>query len=411
MEDWNLHIAGDTIDSRYTVLSELGRGGMGVVYKVRDTTKNIEVALKFCLQNDETSLRRFNRESRILQKIDSPNVIEIYQLNTEHSPPYFTMPLALNSLSDEIQDSRETKEALKIFKEICLGVKAIHAAGMIHRDLKPDNILRMPDKTIVVTDFGLAKFKERDTTTLTQTSMGMGTQIYSAPEQFTLGGSKNAKFSADIFSLGQILYELVSCETPIMIDHSKIPPQVRHIYTKTTQPLPDNRYQTVEDLISSMGGHQHQTSLGDAIDKAGDTGLSTYAVPFHRPYQFMGLNIKDVILEIEQLQRADLTITPMKLATTIENTECILSLWVEGLYITFIDIELKQTSPCSQTKKFDSEAILGALSINPAELVIKRKQLHSHKYEDHGRKLEISVMCSFEGGPLEVGFSSKYYGT
>jgi hypothetical protein len=82
----------------------------------------------------------------------------------------------------------------------------------------------------------------------------------------------------------------------------------------------------------------------------------------------------------------------------------------EGNFISYVDIELKQTAPCSQNRPFDSEAILGALSINPSELDFVRKQIHFHTYYDDKRKLKVSVSCQYDGAPLSVGFSSKYYG-
>lgn len=82
----------------------------------------------------------------------------------------------------------------------------------------------------------------------------------------------------------------------------------------------------------------------------------------------------------------------------------------EGNFISFVEVELKKTSPCSQSVSFDPEPILGALSINPSELEFVRKQTHVHVYYDHKRKLKVSVSCEYDGAPLSVSFSSKYYG-
>jgi hypothetical protein len=83
---------------------------------------------------------------------------------------------------------------------------------------------------------------------------------------------------------------------------------------------------------------------------------------------------------------------------------------VEGNFISYVDVEIKKTAPWSQSRPFDSEQILGVLSINPSELELVHKQTHFHTYYDHKRKLKVSISCQYEGAPLSVGFSSKYYG-
>jgi hypothetical protein len=94
----------------------------------------------------------------------------------------------------------------------------------------------------------------------------------------------------------------------------------------------------------------------------------------------------------------------------IDSDQAHLLLEAEGNFISYVDIQLKQTTPWSQSRAFDSESILGALSINPSELELVRKQTHFHTYYDHKRKLKVSVACQYEDAPLSVGFGSKYYG-
>lgn len=94
----------------------------------------------------------------------------------------------------------------------------------------------------------------------------------------------------------------------------------------------------------------------------------------------------------------------------IDSEKAHLLLEADGNFISYVDIELKQTAPWSQSRPSDSESILGALSINPSELELARKQTHFHAYYDHRRKLKIGVSCQYEGAPLSVGFSTKYYG-
>jgi hypothetical protein len=94
----------------------------------------------------------------------------------------------------------------------------------------------------------------------------------------------------------------------------------------------------------------------------------------------------------------------------VDSEQAHMLLEAEGNLINYVDIELKKTAPWSQSRPFDSEAILGVLSINPAELQLARKQIHFHTYYDHKRKLKISVSCQYDGASLSVGFSGKYYG-
>jgi hypothetical protein len=94
----------------------------------------------------------------------------------------------------------------------------------------------------------------------------------------------------------------------------------------------------------------------------------------------------------------------------LDTDECHMCLEAEGNFIGYVDVELKRTAPHRQDQEFDSEVVLGALSINPSELELVQKKTHSHTYYDHKKKLKVSVSCLYDGAPLSVGFSSKYYG-
>jgi hypothetical protein len=145
------------------------------------------------------------------------------------------------------------------------------------------------------------------------------------------------------------------------------------------------------------------THLGRAIDKALSKGLPILSKPFHRPFQYMGMSIQDAAHAVNG--------APNSVGNIIIDTEeCHMLLEAEGNFISYVDIELKRTAPHYQNKEFDSVPMLRALSINPAELELVRKQTHFHTYYDHRKKLKISVSCQYDSGPLSVGFSSKYYG-
>lgn len=144
-------------------------------------------------------------------------------------------------------------------------------------------------------------------------------------------------------------------------------------------------------------------TLGEALDRAFVFNMPMLVRPFHRPFQYMGMNIKEVHESIGgELNEAGNVI--------IENDECRMFLEREGSYVSYIDVDLKRTAPFNQNQTFDPEPMLGALSINPSELELVRSQTHCHTYYDHKKKLKVTVMCTYDGGPISVAFSSKYYG-
>lgn len=252
-------------DNRYRVINQIGKGGMGVVFEVDDMANaNGSVALKYCPETDIESQRRFCREVRIMANINHPNVMPVLTQNDSHNPPYFTMPIAACSIADEIPFYRPTEDILNIFLEICKGVKAIHDAGFTHRDLKPANIMRMQDSTVVISDLGLAKFNERDSTILTQIGMGLGTNFYSAPEQL-IGDAANVDARADVYALGKILYELISGDIPFSVDYRKIPDGLKQIVENAIQNPLDLRYQSVSELMNAIQNYFHSQQKPQVI--------------------------------------------------------------------------------------------------------------------------------------------------
>lgn len=243
---------GDLIDGRYEVIEEIGRGGMGVVLRVTDQQSGDPIALKYCPNPDSMAKRRFSREARIMASIEHPHVMPVLSYSESYDPPYFTMPIARGSIREEVDTTMPIELALEIFKSICLGVQAIHGAGSTHRDLKPDNAMRMDDGRVVISDLGLARLNVRDSTTLTQTAAFLGTRMYCAPEQLLLGGSREADERTDIYQLGKVLYELTTGDQPALIDPNLIRPGLEHIVDRATQQLPERRYQTVGQLMDAV---------------------------------------------------------------------------------------------------------------------------------------------------------------
>ena len=144
-------------------------------------------------------------------------------------------------------------------------------------------------------------------------------------------------------------------------------------------------------------------NLGTAIDKAISYNLPLMSSPFHRPFQYIGMSVEKAEKAVG-VQANDVG------NIIVENPECRMLLEAEGNFISYVDVELKRTAPHNQTTEFDSESILGALSIGLSELELVRKKTHFHTYYDHRKRLKIGVSCQYDGAPISVGFSAKYYG-
>jgi serine/threonine protein kinase len=245
------------IDEKYIIIDELGEGGFGKVYKVRHFDTNEIFALKICTSENDEYIRRFSREIRLTEQIKHENIIPIVDYNIENSPPYYVMPLARASLENEINNFRgNIDEVIRVFILACKGIQATHDSGKIHRDIKPANILILEDGQVVISDFGLGKFEERDSTILTSSRVYMGTEGYLPPEYMTAGGIKNADFRGDVYQLGKTLYNLLTGNNPAIIDLNQMDKSIGFIISKATKPTPEERYQTTKELIRALESYQ-----------------------------------------------------------------------------------------------------------------------------------------------------------
>lgn len=245
---------GSVIDKKYQVIKQIGRGSVGTVYEVKHLNDKTNVAMKIVdVFADDNLKRRTEREIRIMQKITHPNVIRILDSAEVDDAIYIIMPLAIGNLASEAAIlSKDHKKAFEAYEKVCLGVHAIHEAGIFHRDIKPANCLRLKDGTIAVSDMGIARFDERDTETLTTTNASLGTAAYMAPEQCEPGGAKNADGRTDVFQLGKTLYQFLTDDFPMYMDLNKVPVGVRHIVSRATQRAKDDRYQNVAEVMDAV---------------------------------------------------------------------------------------------------------------------------------------------------------------
>ncbi len=213
----------------YELLERIGRGGMGIVYKARQRNLNRQVALKMVLNWRDASLdtlARFSIEAEAAAKLDHPNIVPTYQIGELNGQPFFSMKLvpgaSLAKMLPELmlagkasrRPSPETLVVAKLMTKVARAVHFAHQNGVIHRDLKPNNILIDPEGEPHLTDFGIAKLLEQDNG-LTRTNDVLGTPAYMAPEQ---ASGKGISPAVDVYSLGAILYELLTGRAPFQGD-------------------------------------------------------------------------------------------------------------------------------------------------------------------------------------------------
>ena len=263
---------GSTVAGRYTILEELGRGGMGVVYKAEDTKLRRTVALKF-LPPELTHIpevnERFTREAQAAAALDHPNICTVYEFDQADKTSFISMAyIEGQSLKEKIASGPfELDEALNIATQVAEGLQEAHKKGIVHRDIKSANIMVTENKQAKIMDFGLARITE--STLVTQEGMTMGTVTYMSPEQ---ARGEEVDFRTDIWSLGVVLYEMLTGKLPFKGEHEQaivhsilkekpepvtdskpdIPVSIEQVVSKALEKNPEKRYQQVEDLLDDL---------------------------------------------------------------------------------------------------------------------------------------------------------------
>jgi eukaryotic-like serine/threonine-protein kinase len=206
---------GQATEPRYRLVRPLGHGGMASVYLAEDRELERPVAIKRLAENfaaDPEFRRRFEREACLAAPLSHPNIVAVYDVGEEDGRPFIVMEYVEGeSVAEALRRGGRfpVAESLRIALDACAGLGAAHAAGLVHRDIKPHNLLITPEGTVKIADFGLARSLEG--TFLTDHGTVMGTAAYLAPEQLD-GGEVSA--AADVYSLGAVLYELLTGEAP-----------------------------------------------------------------------------------------------------------------------------------------------------------------------------------------------------
>lgn len=271
---------GQTI-SHYEIIQKLGGGGMGVVYKARDTQLDRYVALKFLppqLTKDNDAKERLIHEARAASSLDHPNICTIYEISeTKDGQLFICMAHYDGQTLEKLIDDHplRVENAVDIAMQVGQGLAKAHKQGIVHRDIKPANVIITPEGVAKIVDFGLAKISDAP---LTKIAGVMGTATYMAPEQ--INGSKGDE-RTDIWALGVILYEMLAGRVPFQGAYSQavmyailnaepepvqsvrsgIPDELSHIVHTALQKNPVHRYHHMEDLINELWSLTQQFDL------------------------------------------------------------------------------------------------------------------------------------------------------
>ena len=227
---------------RYEIVKELGRGGMGVVSRARDTRLSRDVAIKAPLHlRDEESLRRFFKEAEAAAKLDHPNICRILDLGEADGLPFIVLAFIDGKTLAQVVGRRRVEpiRAAKIARSVARTIQFAHDRGVIHRDLKPANLMVGAHRDLIVMDFGLARLEGEERKT--QTGQVFGTPAYMSPEQVQ-GQAQDMGKGCDIYALGVIFYELLTGRLPFRGASWELPEQIIRV-----PPIPPSTIQPEVD--------------------------------------------------------------------------------------------------------------------------------------------------------------------
>lgn len=264
---------GQKINDRYEIIKTIGEGGMANVYLANDTILERNVAIKVLrgdLSNDEKFIRRFKREALSVSNLSHPNIVEVYDVGEEEGNYYIVMEYIEGKTLKQLLQKRGAltlTEVIDIMSQLTDGLAHAHEAYIIHRDIKPQNIMIEDNGLVKITDFGIATAV--NSTQLTQTNSVMGSVHYLPPEQ---ANGKGSTIKSDIYSLGILMYELLTGSVPfkgdtaveIALKHMKekipsvrkqnptIPQSIENIILKATAKNPKNRYDSAREMYADL---------------------------------------------------------------------------------------------------------------------------------------------------------------
>jgi serine/threonine protein kinase len=286
---------------RYKILEQLGEGGMATVYKAHDSRLDRFVAIKV-IRTDQFApsilnemMNRFEREAKALAKLSHPNIVHVHDYGEYEGAPYLVMEyLSCGSLKQDPGTPMPWQQVSQILLPIAYALAYAHEHNIIHRDIKPGNILLTEKGLPMLSDFGIAKILEsNEAASLTGTGVGIGTPEYMAPEQWT--GQSGPK--SDIYSLGVVLYELVTGRKPYKADTpigimlkqvkeplpppsqfvSDLPEGLENVILKALEKQPEDRYQNMSEFTTAL-----ETLSGGSNPPTGPTLVNSIPLEKHR---------------------------------------------------------------------------------------------------------------------------------
>ncbi len=351
---------------QYRIAEKLGEGGMGVVYKAEDTQLRRTVALKFLPREtlDEEEVKaRLLREAQAAASLDHPNICHVYGIHEEDGETFIAMAFIDGpSLAEKIKERPlPLEEALSIAAQIAEGLHEAHEHGVVHRDIKPQNILLTAKGQVKILDFGLAALTGRSK--LTKTGTTMGTPAYMAPEQLE---GRNVDRRADVWALGCVLYEMLTQKSPFEADYEQaigygilnedpepvtalrrgLPPKVDDLLAKALAKDRDERYQHADDMLADLRVLQKQSSGA----RKTSSGRSTIAATTGQAVSAMDALLPGAVV----VQQSRLRI------------ERALAAVVTLAFLGSLAVNLTQTPPESPTRRFSfSQEGISATSISP----------------------------------------------
>ncbi len=299
----------------YKIVCEIGRGGMGIIYKAEDPRLNRMVAIKqLILDNVDPDKKdefreRFRREASLAAGLSHPNLISIFDVAITADNAYYVMELLDGmSLRQDIErrpgQKMTAEEFLPILKQTCAGLAHAHDMSLVHRDIKPDNIFILPDGKVKITDFGIARSAEADNSNLTKPGVMLGTLSYVSPEQ--LQDARNVDHRADVYSLAVVAYEALAGQVPFAGDgltstlmaiiskeakpanevNPEITPDIASVIAKAMRKKSPDRYNSVlefekefERALSISRGSSSGGMLRSGITGGGPSSSYTPGIP------------------------------------------------------------------------------------------------------------------------------------
>lgn len=264
----------ETTYGRYKVAEKLGSGAMGIVYKAHDPRLNRFVALKVMRPDQAVNsgfVRRFEDEAVAVGKLSHPNIVSVFDRGKDHDTLYIAMELLEGQSLKEViaSDRPDHQKTVRIGVQVAEALDYAHKKGIVHRDIKPSNIIMQEGDRVKITDFGIARIEDPDVTRNTQAGQIMGTPCYMSPEQ-TNGDELDGR--SDIFSLGVVLYEIVTGKKPFVgatsgaiynailnntpaAPHTlnpKVPPALSQVIMRCIAKHPDDRFQDGQALAHAL---------------------------------------------------------------------------------------------------------------------------------------------------------------